>query len=146
MLYDCREEYVSLDTEIQQLQNFVRLNELQIEDRGKVTFIPPEKKAGGYKIAPLILMNFIENAFKHTIGSQVDKIVIRIKLEIQDNDLLVFECENTFHSNSNNTSLSQGIGLSNVKKRLELIYPNSHILKINEHEGWFNVFLSLNLT
>ncbi len=146
MLYDCREEYVSLDTEIQQLQNFVRLNELQIEDRGKVTFIPPERNAGGYRIAPLILMNFVENAFKHSIGSQTDNIVIRIKLEIQDNDLLVFECENTYHSNSNNSSLSQGIGLSNVKKRLELIYPNSHILKINEQEDWFNVFLSLNLS
>lgn len=146
MLYDCREEYVSLETEIQQLQNFVRLNELQIEDRGKVTFIPPEKDARGYKIAPLILMNFVENAFKHSIGSQIDDIVIRIRLEIQDNGLFVFECENSFHSNSNNTSLSQGIGLSNVRKRLELIYPNSHILKISEQEGWFNVFLSLNLS
>lgn len=145
MLYDCREEYVSLDTEIQQLENFVRLNELQIEGRGKVTFIPPEKSVSGYKIAPLILMNFIENAFKHSLGSQTDNISIRIKMEIQDNDILVFECENTFHSNSNNTSLNQGIGLSNVKKRLELIYPNSHILKINEQSGWFNVFLSLNL-
>lgn len=145
MLYDCREEYVSLDTEIQQLQNFVKLNELQIEKRGKVTFIPPERSAKGYKVAPLILMNFIENAFKHSIGSQVDNIVIRIKLEIQENDLLVFECENTYHSNTNNSNLSQGIGLNNVRKRLELIYPNSHILKINEQEGWFNVFLSLNL-
>ena len=144
MLYDCREEYVSLDTELQQLQNFVKLNELQIEGRGEVTFTPP-KHSAGYKIAPLILMNFIENAFKHSLGSQTDNIVIRIKLEMQDNDLLVFECENTFHSNSNNTSLNQGIGLSNVKKRLELIYPNSHILKINEQEGWFKVFLSLNL-
>ena len=144
MLYDCREEYVSLDNELQQLQNFVKLNELQIEGRGEVTFIPPEHSAG-YKIAPLILMNFIENAFKHSLGSQTDNIVIRIKLEIKDNDLLVFECENTFHSNSNITSLSQGIGLRNVKKRLELIYPNSHILKINEQEGWFKVYLSLNL-
>ena len=145
MLYDCREEYVSLDTELQQLQNFVRLNELQIEERGKVTFIPPERSAKGYKVAPLILMNFVENAFKHSIGSQVDNIVIRIKLEIQDNDLLVFECENTYHPNTNNRNLSEGIGLNNVKKRLELIYPNSHILKINEQDGWFNVFLSLNL-
>lgn len=145
MLYDCREEYVSLDTEIQQLQNFVKLNELQIEQRGNVTFLPPEKSAKGYKIAPLILMNFVENAFKHSIGSQVDNIVIRIKLEIQENGLFVFECENTYHSNTNNNNLSEGIGLNNVKKRLELIYPNSHILKINEQEGWFNVFLSLNL-
>lgn len=146
MLYDCREEYVSLDTEIQQLQNFVKLNELQIEGRGRVTFIPPDRDPGSYKIAPLILMNFVENAFKHSIGSQTDNIVIRIKLDIQDNGLFVFECENTFHSNANNASLNQGIGLSNVKKRLELIYPNSHILKISEQEGWFNVFLSLNLT
>jgi hypothetical protein len=145
MLYDCREEYVSLETELQQLQNFVRLNELQIEERGKVTFIPPERSAKGYKVAPLILMNFVENAFKHSIGSQVDNIVIRIKLEIQENGILVFECENTYHSNTNNSNLSEGIGLNNVRKRLELIYPNSHILKISEQEGWFNVFLSLNL-
>ncbi len=145
MLYDCREEYVSLETELEQLQNFVRLNELQIEERGKVTFIPPERSAKGYKVAPLILMNFVENAFKHSIGSQVDNIVIRIKLEIHDNGLLVFECENTYHSNTNNSNLSEGIGLNNVRKRLELIYPNSHILKISEQEGWFNVFLSLDL-
>lgn len=145
MLYDCREEYVSLETELQQLQNFVRLNELQIEERGKVTFIPPERSPKGYKVAPLILMNFVENAFKHSIGSQVDNIIIRIKLEIQENGLLVFKCENTYHANTNNANLSEGIGLNNVRKRLELIYPNSHILKISEQDGWFNVFLSLNL-
>lgn len=145
MLYECREEFVSLNTEILQLQNFVKLNELQIEDRGHVTFDAPESADIRYKIAPLILMNFVENAFKHSIASQVDDIAISIKMELNSDGLLIFTCENSYQETANNKSLSHGIGLENVRKRLDLIYPGSHILRISDDSDIFKVHLSIQL-
>ena len=77
MLYECKEEYVSLSKEIDQLKNFVSLNELQIEDRGKVQFTV-EGLDESYKIAPLLMMAFVENAFKHSLNSQSDNIEIEV--------------------------------------------------------------------
>ena len=145
MLYECQEKYVPLDNELKQLGNFIRLNELQIEDRGTVEYSFPDESRSGYRIAPLILMVFVENAFKHSTASQVDNIVIRINVELDDNGVLAFECQNSYNSTSNNESLAEGIGLQNVHKRLELIYAGDYTLDINESDGLYKVNLTLNL-
>ena len=144
MLYETQEEYVSLSKDVEQLENFIRLNEMQIEDRGQVTF----SKQGGfslYEIAPLILVVFIENAFKHSTASQAGGIFIDVDINVKENAQLDFKCTNTFEEMSNNKSLSKGIGLQNVKKRLDLIYPNNHQLAIDQSDGKFSVHLTLNL-
>ncbi len=71
MLYDCKEDFLLLAKEITYLTNFTKLNELQVEERGQVNFNTGEIK-NDYQIAPLILMGFIENAFKHSTASQSD--------------------------------------------------------------------------
>ena len=144
MLYDCKEDFVPLDKEIQHLKNFTALNELQIEDRGKVTF-KTDKIKGSYTIAPLILMVFIENAFKHSTASQSSLIEIDVLLEIKDKKLH-FNCRNSYLENTNTQSLSKGIGLENVKKRLELLYPKGYKLTIDKHDNYYIVDLILNLT
>ncbi|EZH75717.1 histidine kinase [Aquimarina atlantica] len=144
MLYDCKEDLVSLEKEIKHLENFVKLNELQIEERGNVNFeIPGITK--NYQIAPLILVVFIENAFKHSNASQSDNIVIDIKIDIEENDKLTFICENNFLPNANNQNIAKGIGLKNVRKRLNLLYPEKHYLVIEEENNRYKVLLSLYL-
>jgi len=144
MLYDCREDFVALPKEIEHLKNFTQLNELQIEERGKVAFRTKNIKSE-YRIAPLILMVFIENAFKHSTASQSKDIYIDIDIKVSDYGMLEFECKNSFQAIGNTESLSKGIGLQNVKKRLQLLYPDAHQLTIRESEGLYTVVLRIQL-
>ncbi len=144
MLYECREKYVPLAKEVAQLENFINLNEMQIEERGNVHF-SAKNISTGYRIAPLILIVFIENAFKHSLSTQSDKISIDVKLELSDSGVLEFVCKNSFQPQSNTDNLSQGIGLENVKKRLQLLYPNAHHLKIEKRENQYEVRLTMDL-
>ncbi len=144
MLYECQEEYVSLNKEIAQLKNFVNLSRMQFEDRGEIRFSGSEIE-GNYRVAPLILPVFIENACKHSLSSQSDNIRIHIELSMKQEGQLHFKCENSFSPQSNTTSLSRGIGLENVRKRLSLLYPNSHKLEIHVDEDMYRVSLLLDL-
>ncbi len=143
MLYDCRESYVPLDKEAKYIDDFVKLQSLQIEDRGDVSFT----SSGDFKesmIAPLILIVFIENCFKHSTSSQSDKIKINIDLSLQG-DVVRLKCQNTHAKTSNTDNLTQGIGLENVKTRLELLYPDKYDLRINDSEDVYTVDLKINI-
>lgn len=143
MLYECKERFVPLEKELEQLENFVQLYKLQIEERGKVNFETVGIESG-YKIAPLILIVFIENAFKHSQSGQSSDIEISIKLQMQGSTLH-FSCTNNFEANESMDSMANGIGLQNVKKRLHLLYQRKHELKIQEKANSFKVDLSLAL-
>ena len=145
MLYDCMENFVALPKEIEHLKNFTQLNELQIEERGKVTF-QTENITSEYRIAPLILTVFIENAFKHSTASQSKDIFIDIKIRVTDSGLLEFECINSFQPMGNAEPLKTGIGLQNVKKRLQILYPKAHELSITEGVDQYTVHLKIQLT
>ncbi|MDF9797952.1 two-component system LytT family sensor kinase [Catalinimonas alkaloidigena] len=144
MLYECREKYVSLSKEIEQLKNFTQLSELQIEERGVVNFTTHAIRPG-YQIAPLILIVFIENAFKHSQSSQSSNICIDIEVWLSEDGMLEFHCKNNYHSENNAHDSSQGIGLENVKKRLQLLYPNAHQLDIQQTDLYYEVRLSMQL-
>jgi len=144
MLYECKVAYVPLNKEIEQLQNFIELGELQIEGRGTVQ-LNNEIKQNSYKIAPLILIVFIENAFKHSASSLTENIIIEIDLKINSQGKLFFRCKNSFQHKSNTQDLSHGIGLENVRKRLNLIYPNAHKLDIIPNKEFYTVELELEL-
>lgn len=144
MLYECKETYVPLAKELEQLENFTQLYELQIEERGDVRF-RVQHVPSGFEIAPLILIVFIENAFKHSQASQSDNIVINIAVEVSAAGQLDFYCTNSFQPTSNTENLARGIGLQNVRKRLDLIYPNAHQLNIRETEDRYEVHLSIQL-
>ena len=87
MLYECKEKYVPLAKEVKQLENFINLNEMQIEERGEVVFSKKNIESG-FQIAPLILMVFIENAFKHSTASQSEDIKIEVSLELKSDNVL----------------------------------------------------------
>ncbi|MEM1338654.1 MAG: histidine kinase [Bacteroidota bacterium] len=143
MLYECKEEFVPVQKEIEQLHNFIKLSKLQIEDRGAVNFVVQDIETG-FKIAPLILIVFIENAFKHSQAGQSENIKIDIRLYMK-NKTLYFQCSNNYQATANLDALDAGIGLKNVKKRLQLLYPNRHLLKIEEEGSEYQVDLSLAL-
>ncbi len=144
MLYECKEPSVSLNKEIEHLKNFTRLYELQIEQRGSISFEALHIRSG-YKIAPLILITFIENAFKHSQSGQSSGILIRIFIELSEDGTLLFCCKNNFVPVESIDMTAKGIGLQNVQKRLELLYPGDHQLSITQNEREYEVRLSLKL-
>ena len=144
MLYDCKEKYVALSKEIDHLKNFTQLNELQIEERGKVDF-KTENIQSEYCIAPLILTVFIENAFKHSTESQSNDISIEIDIRVSENGLLEFKCENSFRPITSTNTIYKGIGLQNVKKRLLLLYPDAYELTISDSKEAYTVHLKMQL-
>jgi hypothetical protein len=145
MLYECQDEYVSLKKEVKHLENFINLNELQIEDRGQVSFTK-HNITEEHKIAPLILVVFVENAFKHSVGSLSENIKIDVTIGIDNDGILKFTCENTFDETANNDSIAKGIGLANVRKRLDLIYPKDYVLKIEKQSNIYKVDLEIKLS
>ncbi|WP_033194717.1 sensor histidine kinase [Ochrovirga pacifica] len=144
MLYDCKAQFVSLDKEIEHLQNFIKLNEMQIEGRGFVNF-NLNVAQNNYQIAPLIFMVFIENAFKHSASSQTTNIHIDVNLSLNPDGRLIFTCVNSYLPKSNTQNLAKGIGLKNVKKRLELLYPSNYQLEIAKKTDnyWVNLQIQL---
>ncbi|MDW7691802.1 histidine kinase [Flammeovirgaceae bacterium SG7u.111] len=145
MLYECKAKFVPLDNEVENLENFTQLNQLQVEDRGEINF-HKENISQSYQIAPLILIVFVENAFKHSTASQSDKILIDIAIVLKEDGELHFRCTNSHLPNTNTESLSKGIGLENVKKRLNLLYPNTHTLLINDTSESYEVTLDIQLS
>jgi two-component system LytT family sensor kinase len=143
-LYECKEELVPLSKEIEQLRNFTQLSELQIEDRGEIHF-EVSAVPSHLKIAPLILIVFIENAFKHGQAGQSRDIRIDMELKVTEDGRLEFYCMNNFKPSGSSENAAHGIGLENVKKRLQLIYPNAHRLDIQEIEDQYEVTLAIDL-
>lgn len=143
MLYDSQDKLVPLEKEIQCLIDFIQLQEMQIESRGKVDF-HIEGKAEEQYIAPLILVVFVENCFKHSTSSQAEGIEINIKLKLSQGYLELY-CSNTYSPNTNTQELSRGIGLENVRSRLALLYPDAHQLEISTTGTIFSVKLRIEL-
>ena len=135
-LYELKGEKISIEKEIGYLQDYVDLQKLRRENC-KVQFnCSPEVK--GFFIEPLLLIPFVENSFKHLSHyskARTNEVTIDIA---RANGEMRFAVSNTTESKQIPELLKQGgIGLANVKRRLELLYPDKHILKINEKEGWF---------
>ena len=139
-LYECNGSATPVEKEINYLRNYVGLQRMRKDENYSIVFATPEDLRG-FSIAPLLLIPFVENAFKHvshfTKGNE-----IRIEL---------FKEKNVFHFNVFNTKDNQrpdregGIGLRNVQRRLELIYNGRHTLKLNDLPQSFEVLLTLQI-
>ncbi|MDC6361844.1 MULTISPECIES: sensor histidine kinase [Flavobacteriaceae] len=143
MLYESKEQFVPLKKELEQLDNFIKLYKLQIESRGHVNF-KTSNINGGHRIAPLILIVFVENAFKHSQSGQSSDIEIDISIKMEGS-VLEFRCKNNFEVVPSLDTVAKGIGLQNVQKRLQLLYPNKHRLEIKDENKSYNVYLRLEL-
>jgi len=145
ILYDCNDDSVALAKEIEFIQNYIDLERIRFDNTLKIDMnISGDIEGKG--IAPMLLMPFIENSFKHGASKNIGKMYIRINLEVVD-DVLNFEISNNIPENKSRNPINPevgGIGLSNVKKRLELGYePKDYNLSIFEKDKMFNVILKL---
>ncbi|WP_408028873.1 sensor histidine kinase [Tenacibaculum xiamenense] len=144
ILYDCKENFVPLIKELDHLKNFTELNKLQIEERGIISY-NENIESSKFEIAPLILVVFIENAFKHSMSNQSGNITISIDVNVSSSGFLNFSCKNNHVPFPKKSDLQSGIGLENVKKRLELLYQNRYDLTLDEKENTYEVNLSIQL-
>lgn len=141
-LYECNAETIPIEKEVMYLKNYVALQQLRKDEHYSIDFqIDPLLK--GFSIPPLLLIPFIENAFKH-VSNYADKPnVIQIILR-KHGETFELEVNNT--TEANNLNESGGIGLKNVKRRLELLYPGNHWLTAEQREDQFCVILKFRIT
>ena len=141
-LYDCNDQQIPLSKEISYLKNFIELEKLRQNAHLKVDLQLEDFCADHLGIAPFILMTFVENAFKHVSKDPelANAIRIGLTLEGQELELLV---SNTNRGVSSGTT--GGIGLKNVQRRLELVYPSQYRLLINTPADIYEVKLQLTL-
>ncbi|MDX2250364.1 MAG: histidine kinase [Bacteroidia bacterium] len=139
MLYTSREAHAPLDQELEYLENYVELQKIRFGEDVDIRMVV-EGQANMQFIEPMLLIPFVENAFKHGVGLVSDP-VIDINLKVSDEGL-DFRVKNKI-SPDGDKDPDSGIGLRNVVRRLELLYQDSHSLRINSDNGWFEVNLYL---
>lgn len=143
MIYESGEAEVSVEKEIEYLQSYIDLQKLRFPDGVKVVLNIDKGPVEGY-IEPMLLIPFVENAFKHGIG-MIEEPEINIWLNMADNKL-VFMVQNKFNNEgAEEKDKNSGIGLSNLKRRLNLLYPDTHTLVIEKENNWFVASLNLQL-
>jgi len=135
---------VELAQEINFLQNYLSLEKLRLSDNHDIQF----NVAGnldGKLIAPMLLIPFVENSFKHGVSTSASSNFVHINLKIEGNDLF-FSIENNKQENEQaNKQVSSKSGLKNVTRRLELLYPGRHKLVIEENKKMYQVNLKIKL-
>lgn len=147
MLYECKADFVPLDNEFIFTSSYIALERLRHkEDQCQVT-TQIKGNTSGHQIAPLLLINFLENAFKHGTKTSFGKSWIDMDIEITKKELR-FKLANSKPQRPANHVVSEytgGIGLKNVRRRLEILYPRRHQLQIHNKDDRFEIDLTINL-
>ncbi|RYU93995.1 sensor histidine kinase [Emticicia agri] len=143
MLYEADDVQVSLDKEINYLNNYIELQRVRFEEDVEIN-MKVEGNIGSQIIEPMLLIPFVENAFKHGVG-MIDTPIIDVLVRCDENKLF-YEVRNKIAPElAEDKDSSSGIGLKNVKRRLELLYADKHKLEIKKEDNWFIVSLFLQL-
>ncbi|GAB3701990.1 hypothetical protein GCM10027592_30880 [Spirosoma flavus] len=144
-VYDAKELFVPLTDEIAYINNYIEFEKLRIGSKLALTTAIDNVTDSGIRIAPMLLIVFVENAFKHSRNTTSQTIRIDITLKLWGNSIL-FSVVNSFsEAEDSNKVLDKhsGLGLVNVRKRLELLYENAHDLSIRDDNGLYTVELQL---
>ncbi|MFT3909427.1 MAG: histidine kinase [Ferruginibacter sp.] len=135
---------IPLKNELEMLTKFIALEKLRLNNKCSIN-IETAVDAGTVEIAPLILIPFVENAFKYSISNEPSKNIINIRVHATQ-DKLDFLISNTISQNRNKLNENNSkMGIANTRKRLELHYKNNHSLNIENNNEWFTVHLQINL-
>lgn len=145
IIYESDVEFIPLEKEVEMVKNYIELQNLRSVEPDRIKLeIKGEIK--GKRIAPLLFLPFVENSFKHGLKGEIHDSYVRIKIETTAQTLL-FNIKNNKGENVEIAdSKYKGIGIENVKKRLELIYPGKHSLVISENEEKFEVNLQIQMS
>ena len=142
ILYRCNQPYVSLNKEIELIDNYLSLEKIRYGERVKIKF--SKEITGHEKVAPLLLLTFVENAFKHGVSNEINLATVNINIT-KHNEQLLFKVENSKPQQINTASKKESIGLINIKKQLELLYPKAYDLHIENKLQSFSASLKLNI-
>ena len=141
MLYDCKADEVLLEKETEIMKNYIDLEKERYGNKLEVSWDIEGDIKDKY-VAPLLMLPFLENAFKHGTSEQLEKPWLSVDMSVKQDVLRckIANSKNEFVSLSKN-----GIGIQNVKKRLEFLYPGKHELKMNDEGNFFVVSLLVEL-
>jgi cytochrome b len=138
MIYDSNHPKVPLNKELEYMQNYISLEKLRLNEDVPIQFQVKGNIESAF-IMPLILITFLENAFKHGVSTSVTHSWITASIEVQNNKCY-FNVQNSKIPQSGKTVIEKsGIGLQNVKRRLELSYPNNYTLNVQDSEEVYSV-------
>lgn len=143
MLYGPGKEKLRMNDEIDYLKSYIELQQLRFADTVQLQ-LDINNEAHDCFIEPMLLVPFVENAFKHGIGA-TEQPFINIQLQTQNNRLF-FRVTNNYSSGQQTKDNSSGIGIANVKNRLQLLYPGKHTIKIKDTGKQYEVTLNITLT
>lgn len=145
MLHDSNGEQVALIKEIEYMENYLDLERLRLNEEVPITF-EVEGDVVGTRITPLILIAFLENAFKHGIGNNGTDSWITVSLKVAKGVLQYNVANSVVGQEEKTVREASGIGLANVRRRLDLSYPGNYQLDITEDKERYRVALNINLT
>jgi two-component system, LytTR family, sensor kinase len=141
LLYESEDGDTKLSNEIELMTNYIDLMKLRLEDNYNLRVRYPDEYKD-FRIPPLLFIPFIENAFKHGVSFREDSF-IDISMATSDNTI-IFRSLNSISGSTAVTGLeTSGIGLNNVRKRLDLLFPGKHNLQLNKTESTFEVLLTI---
>ncbi|WP_282089748.1 sensor histidine kinase [Aquimarina algiphila] len=139
-IYDGNADYVDLRDEISYIEDYIELHKIRYQKKVEITF--KKDILYSHKIAPILLVVPVENAFKHGVESLMQNAFINIEIATTDSGIY-FSIRNNYE---NKGLESKGIGLDNLKKRLEMIYPNKHTLEMTKTRDIYELSLSIETT
>jgi sensor histidine kinase YesM len=144
IIYESDLDFIPLEKEVEMIRNYIELQNLRTVEKDKIQ-LEVIGEIENKKIAPLLFLPFVENSFKHGLKGGAKNVFVDIRIEVLG-EILNFEIENSKGKTVEiNNSKYKGIGVENVKKRLDLIYENTHSLKISDKEETFKVLLQVQL-
>ncbi len=138
-LYETKRREISVADEIHILNTYIDIERLRLAENAKISFDYHSVK-NSVKIAPMLLLPLIENAFKHGTDSTIGASYINASLRCDDNSL-IFICKNNFKESAKKDV--GGIGIENIRKRLQLLYPEKHRFEIEKNKDVFTVILEI---
>jgi two-component system LytT family sensor kinase len=141
MLYESEQEKVKIENEIKYIKSYIDLQTLRFGNRMQIDFTAPDRVLN-YTIEPMLLIPLIENAFKHAADIRGPFIKIDVTVEEKSLNLSVINHFNPVRKEKDKTD---GIGLQNLKRRLNLLYPGRNELELRKHNNTFSAFLKIQL-
>lgn len=139
ILYETKTESIPLKKELEYIDKYIQLQKIRSANQNYIRYTL-EGDAGNWKIAPMLFIPFIENAFKHSVNKKEDD---SIKVNISISDKLEFYCENGYAENSSSENEAGGLGSELIQKRLTLLYPLQHELKTESTNNIYKVYLTI---
>lgn len=143
MLYETKQEKVALEKELMMIENYITIEKIRVGQHQEITLGITGSSTTAL-IAPVLLIPFVENAVKHGIDSLSENAFVHISITTEKGTLQ-FNCRNNYKDKAAKAKPVGGIGLLNVQKRLDLIYPDKHQLEISNENNIFTVSLTIDL-